>query len=341
MEKMKVNRKTIALLALLYVSLIPLAASIWSSTIQQTAEPKLFIDPPSLYFHSFVPGKRFSLNIAVANVTDLKSYELKLSYNTLMLDVVGIAFFPEANLPVGDFEVNDAAGMIWFSTVYEGVSITTTSPVALVTITFKMMAVGTSLLHLYDSNLKDSLGVAITHSTGDGVVYIFRHDVAVISVVPSTSETYTGNMMNVSVMVKNKGDIAESFTVKAYRNDTVFATYDVVGLSAGANITIAFSWNTSDVAAGYKYVIKAEAVPVPYENNLADNVLVDGVVKVKIIGDVNNDDTVDFDDLAAWDAAYGSILGDVNWNVQADINGDGIVDKDDGMLIIQNYHNAP
>ncbi|MEM3760052.1 MAG: hypothetical protein QXZ02_02945, partial [Candidatus Bathyarchaeia archaeon] len=86
---------------------------------------------------------------------------------------------------------------------------------------------------------------------------------------------------------------------------------------------------------------KAEATTVSGEADTSNNLLVDGIIKVKIIGDINNDDYVDINDLNAWDVAYGSKSGDPNWNPQADINNDGIVDKADGMLIIENYHNTP
>jgi uncharacterized protein (DUF2141 family) len=78
---------------------------------------------------------------------------------------------------------------------------------------------------------------------------------------------------------------------------------------------------------------------VPYETNLANNALTDGNIKVKIMGDVNGDGTVGILDLEAWDAAYGSSQGMPNWNPQADLDGNGTVDKADGTLIIENYGN--
>ncbi len=97
----------------------------------------------------------------------------------------------------------------------------------------------------------------------------------------------------------------------------------------------------SGFASMTPYVISAQASFVPYETNLANNVLTDGNVKVKIMGDVNGDGIVGILDLQAWDAAYGSSQGMSNWNPQADLDGNGTVDKTDGMLIIQNYGNHP
>lgn len=337
---MKTSKKTIAVIAVLFTAIIPVMASIWSSTILQTEEPRVFIDPPNLYFDTLTPGKRFSINISVANVTDLKSFECKLSFNTEMLDIVTIAFLPEENLPTGSFDSNDTAGVVWISAVYDGDSITTGVPVALVAITFKMMNGGISPLNLYNTTLEDSLGAPIGHSTGDGIVYILRHDIEVVYVAPSATETYVGNMVNVTVTVKNNGDVAENCTIKAYHNETMFAASDLTNLAPSNNMTLVFNWNTSDAAAGHSYVMKAEASPLPFETNFTNNVLIDGIVKVKIIGDVNNDDVVDIDDLIAWDAAYGATEGDPSWNPQADINGDGVVEDEDGIIIIQHYRNT-
>jgi hypothetical protein len=335
------SKKILSVVAILCIALVPLAVIVWSVNIYSTPDTKLFIDPPLLNFDNLIPGKRFSVNVTVANVTDLKSYELKLSYNTVMLDVVGVTFLPDVNLPVGNFAVNDPAGILTMSCTYDGSSITTTAPVALAKITFKMMARGTSPLHLYDTDLKDSHGNSIPHVTEDGLVLILRHDVAILEVTPSTYETYIGHNVTVTIVASNLGDAPENFTVSGYHDSTVFQTFNVVNLAPATNITLHFSWNTSDVAKGYSYTIKAEASVVPHEADTTNNVKIDGSVKVKIIGDVNNDNVVDLNDLIAWDAAYGSVPGSLNWNPQADINEDGIVNGADGTLIVAHYHETP
>jgi hypothetical protein len=65
---------------------------------------------------------------------------------------------------------------------------------------------------------------------------------------------------------------------------------------------------------------------MPYETDLSDNTIVDGIVKVKIPGDINGDDIVDIYDALLAAAAFASTPGDPNWNPAADLNGDGIVD---------------
>jgi hypothetical protein len=335
---MKANRNVVSIIAVLCLAVLPISLGLLSAELFEGPNPTLFINPASISFEELVVGQRFTIYVTVVNITDLKSYSIKLSYNTVMLDVVSITLLPEEALPAGTWSVSDATGIIKINVTYDGPSITTSVPVQLAAITFKTMNRGQSPLHLYDTELKDSLGNPITHETADGLILILRHDVAIISVEPSTVETYVGNSIDVTVVAENEGDVAESFTVKVYYNDTLFGTSDIVDLGAGENTSIVFTWDTTGVAAGYSYPIKAEATTVPNESNTDNNLLVDGAVKIKLVGDVNNDNTVDINDLNAWDAAYGSHEGDLNWNVQADINGDGVVDNTDGILIVQNYH---
>lgn len=335
---MKANKNVAGVIAILCAGILPITVALWSAGLFQSSNTLLFIDPPSISYETLVVGQRFSINISVANVTDLKGFDLKLSFNTQMLDVVGVAF-PEGHLPLPNWSINDSLGVILMNVTYKGSSITATDPVSLAIITFKTMTTGESPLHLYDTKLVDSLGNPIPHDTADGLVLIVRHDVAIIDVNCSISETYIGRSVNVTVIAGNYGDVAENFTVKVYHNDTVFGTLNVTNLAPSENTTIIFTWDTNDVVAGYAYSIKAEATILPNESNTTNNVFVDGEVKIKIVGDVNNDNMVNIDDLIAWDAAYGSHEGELGWDPQSDINGDGVVDQDDGMLIIQNYRN--
>jgi len=319
------------------ISLLSSAYFVYESRLSEVPTPTLSVEPPEIVYESFVKGQQFSLNITVANVTDLKAYELKLSFNATMLSVLGIQWLPVANSPLADSSV--ASGIAWMNVTYTIGSVATIQPITIANMIFQIKNPGKSPLHLYDTTLANSAGVPISHYTTDGSVQILRHDVAILAVTCSTDETYIGHIVNVTVVAKNWGDAFENFTVSVYHNSTLFGSFSVVDLSPSDSATIIFDWNTSDVVAGC-YSIEADASLVPYETNSSNNLLVNGVVKVKIVGDVNNDNVVDINDLFAWDSAYGSCSGQSNWNPQADINGDGVVDKVDGALIIENYHNT-
>jgi len=56
-----------------------------------------------------------------------------------------------------------------------------------------------------------------------------------------------------------------------------------------------------------------------------------------ILGDVDGDGDVDISDLAALARAFGSALGEINWNKDCDFNGDGVVDVLDLFDLGKNY----
>jgi hypothetical protein len=56
-----------------------------------------------------------------------------------------------------------------------------------------------------------------------------------------------------------------------------------------------------------------------------------------LTGDVNGDGMVDIYDAILLASSYGSKLGDPNWNSNADLNNDGAVDIFDAILLAGNF----
>jgi hypothetical protein len=106
------------------------------------------------------------------------------------------------------------------------------------------------------------------------------HDVAVLEVSVWPSEVVVGGDVSVDVVVKNNGGGVEAFNVTAYFDDVEIDTFLVEALGSGGELTVTLVWDTGGVAPG-NYVIKAQVIPVPGETAIEDNMLVDGVVKVK------------------------------------------------------------
>ena len=105
------------------------------------------------------------------------------------------------------------------------------------------------------------------------------HDVAVISVMPNPTWVEAGELVNITVVVENQGTASETFNVTAYHDATAIETRNVTNLAPGANITLNFSWNTTDLYWSYKwhlgtYTINATASTVPGETDKEDNTLV-------------------------------------------------------------------
>ena len=159
------------------------------------------------------------------------------------------------------------------------------------------------------------------------------HDVAVISVVPNVTQQYPGRIVNITVVVKNNGNMYETFNVTAYRDSIPIGTILVTDLGIGENTTLIFNWNTSGLTPCHLWTIKAEAAVVG-DINPSDNTLIDGTVKIAIMGDMNGDGKVDISDLVMAVNAIPSIPGWSNWNPNADLNNDNRVDIADLVQII-------
>jgi hypothetical protein len=95
----------------------------------------------------------------------------------------------------------------------------------------------------------------------------------VISVAPHATEVEAGALVNVTVLVGNKGTTSETFNVTAYYDNNAITTKEVLNLAPDANTAVTFGWNTTDVEPG-TYALRAEAHPLPEETVTGDNTLI-------------------------------------------------------------------
>jgi len=318
----------------------------------------LFVNPPSIINPTMVPPSNFTVDIKVANVTNLYDYQFKLGYNTLMLNCLGAIIIPfnnETNF-VTELYLDDEMGFIWVNVTYHPPAepLTTANPVKLAIIFFQVANRGESILDLYDTRLSDPYDEEIIHYVSDGYVAVIWHDVAVVNVVPPAI-VYERWIVDIDVTVANEGDVAETFDVTAYYDNEPIETLPVVDLLAGKNITLVFSWNTSGLPTCHNYTIKAEATIVPDETDTADNVYIDGIVKIKMLGDVNGDGVVDIYDKVLVGSAFGAIYNATDgmyWHgppdfsgpcsycphdPNADLNNDHTIDIYDKVIIGVNF----
>jgi hypothetical protein len=157
------------------------------------------------------------------------------------------------------------------------------------------------------------------------------HDVAIISVETNSSWAYRGNLINITVIIANKGNIVEKVNVTIYYDETEIVTFRDVYLLAEENLTLTFLWNTSLVNPG-GYIISVAASIVEMEENTGDNFLVNGEIIVVFI-DVNLDGKIDVMDVAIVAKAYGSYPTHPNWDPRADLDGDGKIDIMDVAMV--------
>lgn len=157
------------------------------------------------------------------------------------------------------------------------------------------------------------------------------HDIAVIHVETNSSWAYRGDLIEITAIVVNEGNIVEKFNVTIYYNETEIVTFGDIYLSAGENLTLTFTWNTSTVTPG-SYVIYVVTSIVEMEEDIADNIFIDGKISIVFI-DVNGDGKIDIMDIAIVAKAFGSDPTLPNWDPRADLNGDGKVDIMDIAMV--------
>jgi len=129
---------------------------------------KIYIDPPSIVDPTLDPGETFSINVNIANVSDLSGYDFSMSYNTAILTCIGVSVGPLGNMPSPMWEIDDETGNVWVNVTY-GTPLTTTDPPAtLASLTFLVQGRGSSVFDLYSTNLVNSWGQSIFHKVSDG-----------------------------------------------------------------------------------------------------------------------------------------------------------------------------
>jgi len=320
----------------------PLSHSTANGYFANVIFARLFVDPPEIIDPTIVPGDLFYLDIDVENIQNLFGYEFHLGYNTVVLTCIGVIIHTVQNETkfMTKFSVDDWIGDVFINVTYlpGAHPISTNAPIALVTLLFKVDAMGISELPLHDTKLINSSGDPIPHETGDGFFQSVTRDVAVLSITPSKTTIYEGRTINISVVVENQGDyFNETFNVTLYYESTPIDTKTVHDLPNGQNATLLFTWKTTGLPPCGNYTLNAEAETVPYEMDLADNTYIDGKIKIKLMGDVNGDCVVDLLDLTSVALAFSSSPGDPNWNPEADLLEDGTINIVDLVTVVVNY----
>jgi hypothetical protein len=205
--------------------------------------------------------------------------------------------------------------------------------------------------YFLDTNLHHIAGVSFdltTYSFSAGTPPPTRHDVAVSSVTPASSQVNQGQTLSIQVVVLNNGTVTETFDANATYDGTLIGTQTVTSLAAGNTQTLTFNWNTAGVAPG-TYTITATAVPAAGETDLSNNaktatvqVIVPSQNPYDLDGDHNPHGT-DIGDIAIVAKAFGSSESNPQgrWNPNADLYPigapDGKVDIFDIATLAKNF----
>jgi len=152
---------------LVLVVLLLIGAFTFCITAHCVDEARVYVDPPKVEDIKLGPGKRFTIDICVANVSDLSGYEFNMSYNASTLTCVGLEVGPEENFPIANWRIDNGIGNVWVNVTYDE-PVTTDPAVTVASLTFLIHRRGTSALDLYYTNLIDSSGIPISHEAFDG-----------------------------------------------------------------------------------------------------------------------------------------------------------------------------
>jgi hypothetical protein len=161
----EMNRKIIIVVSLLAILVIILAYIILTSPASSTV---LSVDPQTV---QGVMGKNFTISISISNVSDLYGWELKLRWNSSLLDLTNIAEGPILRSKGSTFfspKVNSTEGHLIADCTLLGDIPGFSGQGTLMTIQFYVKENGACDLNLYDTQLLNSMRQLITYTVHDG-----------------------------------------------------------------------------------------------------------------------------------------------------------------------------
>lgn len=129
----------------------------------------VYVDPQEI--EKLSVGKTFDVNIKIEDVQSLYAYELKLKYNTDILDVENIAPSTFLNQPTSEIKkmIDEENGFVWYATTSINPAAPKSGSGTLAVVTFKVTGQGKSDLKLYDITLTDYDIKMVEHSVRNSV----------------------------------------------------------------------------------------------------------------------------------------------------------------------------
>ncbi|MEM2293148.1 MAG: CARDB domain-containing protein [Nitrososphaerota archaeon] len=235
--------------------------------------------PPEIIDPTLMPCSEFSVNITISNVYDLKTVIFNLTFDPHVISLVSVSVIKvQGQTPTFKSIIDNECGFVWVKLTYP-TPINVSGSQAILRVVFHVESFGLTVLDLHNSELITSSGQPIEHEDIDGFFCTLIRDAAITTVTLSSNWAYQGWEINITVTVKNKGIIPETFELSLYSNDTLIGSATILEIQPNEDRTILFRWNTTGVLEG-NYTIKAEVEILPYELNTSDNQRVGGAVWV-------------------------------------------------------------
>jgi KaiC/GvpD/RAD55 family RecA-like ATPase len=136
---------------------------------------------------------------------------------------------------------------------------------------------GTVISHVFTAVGVYTVTLKITDNNGlsgftSQILRVNIHDVSITDIVLPLKEVYQGQVVNITVVVKNEGTTAETFNVTLYGYyPAEIGKQQVFGLEANTAAFLVFSWDTRDVMPDAGYILEAKATLVRGETDTRDN----------------------------------------------------------------------
>lgn len=92
------------------------------------------------------------------------------------------------------------------------------------------------------------------------------HNLGVLSVVPSQTSAAVGSSINIVILVKNFGKLAENATIIGLVGDLTVGTKNATNLLPGHNVTVTIAWDTSNFNPG-SYTIAGRVLAAYRQTN--------------------------------------------------------------------------
>ena len=287
--------------------LLPIVLSVLSVNMigvsAVVSSPYIAVFPDSIVDTGYGLGTNFTVSICTDYVGTSEwenyiwGYQFALSYNPSVINGVEVVngdliVGGSTNFLPGPFD-NVAGELSLTVGVFEEGGEVTSGPGTLASVNFTVVGYGASNITIDSAPLDrqskligwnwllypycdyDIINAAehpdqIQHGYFQNVADL-THDVAVTSVTPASTTVLVDTSVDITVDVKNEGNINEAFDVTAYANATLIETQTVTYLgSHNLTTTLTFTWNTTGVPLG-PYTINATASTVPGETDTVDN----------------------------------------------------------------------
>lgn len=128
-------------------------------------------------------GQNFTIKINISDVVDLYGWEIRLKWNSTILDALAVAegsFLKSGGNTFLTYKVNNTLGNVIVDCTLLGSVSGVSGSGTLATLQFYVETVGECPLDLYDTILINSAEQSIEHVAVDGYYYTSVHDVAVV-----------------------------------------------------------------------------------------------------------------------------------------------------------------